>query len=469
MFPGEVSSWDTAVQKVVVSVLKRQYSSLNLDASKALSKLKMSGVHTVTTGHQLQLFGGPAFLHYKTISAIRKALLLEKESGSPVVPVFWMATEDHDFVEISWVWGREKKFNWEYPDVVKGKPVGSLSLNGLRGVAEDWLLDAGLSKEDESVILNCLKMSEGAGESYSQFFQRLMHAWYGDTGLIVIDAADAELKELAGDLLKGELKGDGIASDVRATSEKIESQGGKAQAHIREISLFHMPEGAPRVGIVSSEMHSETPAAELSPSVLLRPLYQEFLLPNQIVVLGPGEASYWQQLDGAFQKKGITKPELHLRDHCLWLSERNKGMVVWPKVEELKAQYVEKVTRERFAEQIAALEKLVGDMDGVMGEVVVGLDKSLEGAKGAAVAGMNKAVQAFLKKAKRAVKRSLEVELVDIERAAMEIVRDGNPQDRWANLHVLSASNGGFINSVGKLLDIQGNIEPVMIVFDEGS
>lgn len=469
VYEGESKVWDAEISTAVISALKKQYDKLGLDISDATEKLESPQVRTVTTGHQLQLLGGPAFLHYKTIATIRKALALQSETGSPVVPVFWMASEDHDFAEISWVYGRDKKFNWQYPDSVEGKPVGKLSLKGIREVAGEWIAEAGISEDDAETILHCLDVSEKNEESYAQFFNRLMHAWYGDLGLVVIDAAAAEFKNIGAELLRDELYGNGVAEAVRKTSEEIKASGGKAQAHIRDISLFHMPKDEARVGIVDAEKFKGTPMEELSPSVLLRPLYQELLLPNCIVVLGPGEAAYWQQLVGAFETKGIAMPELHLRDHALWLSARNEGMVVWPKVEELQAAYVEKVAREKFAEEFAALEKAVADAGGAMEKVVGALDQSLQGAKGAAEAGLNKALKAFFKKAKRAVRRGLEKELAEIESAAKEVVRDGAPQDRWANLHVLSAGAGGFINTRGKLLSIHENIEPVMVVFDESN
>ena len=468
VYPGEVKSWDSQIQSVVVSAIEKQYSDLGLNASKSIESLKASTATTVTTGHQLQLFGGPAFLHYKTLATIRKARLLQDEPGTPVVPIFWMASEDHDFAEISWVWGRGEKFTWNYPSEVEKLPVGVLPLTGLREVAEAWLAEASLTESDSATILNCLSESESRGESYAKFFHRLMHAWYGDTGLIVLDAAAPELKALASKLFADELSGSGIAEAVRTTTARLESSGEKTQAHIREVSLFHMPPNSPRIGIVESEKFLTAKPHHLSPSVLLRPLYQELLLPNRIVVLGPGEAAYWQQLDDAFTQCGIPKPELHLRDHALWLSKANQGLTeVWPKVDELQAEYIDSKFRDQFADELKSIESALSSASAAMFSMVSDLDKSLDGTRGAADAALQKALKSFIKKAKRSLRRTEFSALAQIESAALEIVRDGSPQDRWANLHVLSASIGGFVNSREKLLEIHKDLEPVKIVFDE--
>ena len=473
MFPGSeksLKSWNPDIQAVVVATIKKQYAALDLDASSAINLLSTSPASTVTTGHQLQLFGGPAFLHYKTIATIRKARALSLENGTPVVPIFWMATEDHDFAEISSVWGRDSKFVWNYPSEVEKLPVGVLPLTGLRDVAEAWLSEANLSADDSATILSCLAESESRGESYAQFFNRLMHAWYGDSGLIVIDAAAPELKALALNLFSDELHSRGIASAVRSTSARLELKGIKPKAHIRDINLFHIAPGSPRIGIVDPASHSTTPPEHLSPGVLLRPLYQELLLPNQIVVLGPGEAAYWQQLDDAFELKGFAKPELHLRDHVLWLRSRNSDfadMTDWPSAKVLQSEFIDSRIRELFSEQFSVVESSLEAASASMSSMATEIDKSLDGARGAAEAAMQKAWKVFLKKAKRSVRRLESEALSEIDSFVGEIIRDGSPQDRWANLHVLSASMGGFVNSREKLLETNVGLEPLKIVFLE--
>ena len=118
--------------------------------------------------------------------------------------------------------------------------------------------------------------------------------WYGETGLVVIDADSPKLKALAADLFSDEFTGNGISESVRRTSDELIEKGFKASAHIRDVNLFYMPEGGSRIGIIKDELGvysaagkvlneegldwgewCEENAERLSPGVLLRPLYQE--------------------------------------------------------------------------------------------------------------------------------------------------------------------------------------------------
>ena len=104
---GGEKNWDGETSSLVLSVIKSQYESAEIPLSSNFEKLKSDNVQTVTVGHQLQLFGGPAFLHYKVITAIRKARELD------AVPVFWLASEDNDFAEVQWVFGESEKHIWQ--------------------------------------------------------------------------------------------------------------------------------------------------------------------------------------------------------------------------------------------------------------------------------------------------------------------------------------------------------------------
>ena len=150
---GTKTQWQNSTQNLVVKTLRHQYSSLDLDPPQGFEKLDSPAVTTVTTGHQLQLFGGPAFLHYKTITAIRKAHQLSTPE-SPVVPVFWLASEDHDFEEIRCVYGRSTKHCWSADS--RSRMIGSLSLEGLLDTFKSWSEDL---DSDSAEIKTALKLS----------------------------------------------------------------------------------------------------------------------------------------------------------------------------------------------------------------------------------------------------------------------------------------------------------------------
>ena len=115
--------------------LDAQYAASGLTLPESVRSLAHPDCRVVTVGHQLVLAGGPAFFHHKILSAIRVARGLSKASGQPIVPVFWMASEDHDWKEIATVYGATQAHDWvpAHPDVPH--PVGDLELEGVEEMA----------------------------------------------------------------------------------------------------------------------------------------------------------------------------------------------------------------------------------------------------------------------------------------------------------------------------------------------
>jgi bacillithiol biosynthesis cysteine-adding enzyme BshC len=498
-YEEEFVAWDKGIQDVVVDVVREQYECLGLEIGGRVDRLAAKGVRTVTTGHQLQLCGGPAFLHYKTITTIRLARELEGKVGVPVVPVFWLAAEDHDFEEVSWVWGENERHGWEHPQGGLKLPVGTMSAEGLQEAVESWIKDmpansANDAKELEGIV-NCLNVAIDNGETYSQIFTRWMDFWYGDTGLVVLDASHKSLKMCASSLFTDELSGYGIASAVRESSDKLEISGFKTSTHIRDISLFYMKNHAlrtsnphPRTGVVIREEETVAGdiilnpdnknweswvlenAEDLSPGVLLRPLYQEFLLPNQIVVLGPGELNYWKQLESTFKLKNINMPRLHLRDHVLVMSKDFSEMACemawdfdkgWWRSEDFLKAFVDSVLNLKHSEEIDSIKASITRIEKSMSKIGEDIDPTLKATASASHSGMVKAIEGAMKKYRKAIRRLNKAELENIERLSQQIIKKGSPQDRWANFHVLASHMGGFRALRDELLNIDSGLKAV--------
>ena len=137
------------------------------------------------------------------ITAIRKARELD------AVPVFWLASEDHDFAEVQWVFGESEKHIWQADH--RGEEVGRMTLTGLLEAFESWSNDL---EEDVSGVKSLLEYSIQKGHTYSQFYTRLLNHWYGEKGLVVIDASHSKLKENFSKILTQELEGNGIWKHV---------------------------------------------------------------------------------------------------------------------------------------------------------------------------------------------------------------------------------------------------------------
>ena len=188
------SSFSLEQRNKLTEALRKQYSSLPMKeaAEKNIESLKNQNTFTITTGHQLSLFTGPLYFIYKIITVIKAAEELnQKNNGLHFVPVFWMASEDHDFEEINHFYLFNKKHVWETDQ--KG-PVGRFDTKGLEKVFE------GIKEE-----LPLFKKAYLEHKTLSEASRYLVNELFGDQGLVIIDGDDARLKEEFVPIVKDEL------------------------------------------------------------------------------------------------------------------------------------------------------------------------------------------------------------------------------------------------------------------------
>lgn len=281
---------------------------------------------TITTGHQLVMMGGPMYLLYKTASAIQLAQWVESQNpGVKVVPVFWMASEDHDWEEI----------NHYHPDFFSpvtyhGEFKGPVGRHLLGPEIEADLADAPAA----------WKALFQPGQDLSNAFRRLMLKLFGKYGLVVIDADSPALKRALQPYMVNEIEGSGMFAGVKSASDALESNGYKVQVLPREVNLFYMGDGDRRLLLQEGDRFQlkdskrsfskaellrliETQPQDFSPNVCMRPLYQEILLPNLAYVGGWGETSYWMQLKAAFDQANVFFPVLIPRMSATLVPEAN--------------------------------------------------------------------------------------------------------------------------------------------------
>jgi uncharacterized protein YllA (UPF0747 family) len=191
--------YNEANRPVLVGEMEKQYRSLNLwDADSAqkvrdnIHVLAQPHTYTVTTGHQLNIFTGPLYCIYKILTTIRLAEELQKlHSDKKFVPVFWLATEDHDFDEINHIHLFGKKLEWVYPSKVKGQPVGRLPLNGIDEVIkqlEDLRLPASLLEPFKEAYQHSSNLADATFKIY--------HHLFASYGLLILQPDNPVLKQL---------------------------------------------------------------------------------------------------------------------------------------------------------------------------------------------------------------------------------------------------------------------------------
>ncbi len=325
-------------RKVLVNALENQYTSFSISQATQgnIELLKDENTFTIVTGHQLNLFTGPLYFLYKIISTINLTKVLrEKYPEHNFVPVYWMATEDHDFDEINYFNLFGKKMQWSRKD---GGAVGRLDTKGLDQIFEVFSSEIGLGRNAEQLKL-LFKEAYLEHNNLTEATRYLANELFGAYGLVIVDGDDKDLKQLFIPYVKKELIEKTSYTKVVPKAKELESQGYKVQVNPREINLFYLAEGL-RERIIENEgtyFVNETDISwskseilkelsefpeRFSPNVMMRPLYQEVILPNLCYIGGGGELAYWFELKDYFEAVQIPFPMLLLRNSALIQTEK---------------------------------------------------------------------------------------------------------------------------------------------------
>ena len=301
--------YSSETRDVVANTFERQNSNRSASEEASLQAFR-DGALTITTGHQLMVCGGPVFFEAKLLAAVALAQAATKELGKEVVPVFWMASEDHDFEEIASFRIGEHQFTWKQPEA-KG-PVGHLPTQDLADQLSSWLDQVPLNEAQKKLLQPRLKAYH-EGKNLAEATRQWVRQWAEGLGLLVLDGQDMALKGQAAPLWTAEMGGQ-YSKLIQAQTDALVAQGYKAQVFPREINLFDLRDGDRQR---FEQPDPECPYFYVSPNALMRPLYQEWLLPNLAYVGGGGELAYWLQLGSAFENLGRPMPLLYLRNSVL--------------------------------------------------------------------------------------------------------------------------------------------------------
>jgi bacillithiol biosynthesis cysteine-adding enzyme BshC len=291
-----------------------------------IERLKDDKTFTICVGHQLCLLGGPSFIWVKLLQLCKMARSLnENQSEFHFVPVFWMASEDHDIREISSVTLGGKDFVWH---TSQQGAAGSLSVSGIEDVIRDIALS--FPHLEGSGMLEVLRQSYQCN-TLAQAYRRMIHLLAGHLGVVVVDGNDPMLKSMFLSTMWKEIESAFCSESMKLRIEEMKSWGHQNVVAPRDCCLFYLQPNY-RSRIVRQSNHSfktadgkqswskEEILAEaksfperFSPNVLLRPLYQESILPNVLYLAGPAELTYWLQLKDTFAAADVSFPLLHLR------------------------------------------------------------------------------------------------------------------------------------------------------------
>ena len=297
-------------------VLKSQNANncLSKKSETNINLLKLDNTFTVSTGHQLCLFTGPLYFIYKIVSAINLCDQLKQEyPTNNFVPIFWMASEDHDFKEINHIYLFGKKLEF---DTLHNGPVGKLKLEGINHLLDEVRSVLGVHKNAEKLI-SIFKSAYLNHNNLADSTRYIINEIFGQYGLVIIDGNNKDLKSKFIPQMKKDIIQRGFVDTIK-NQTNILAKNYKAQAYIRDINFFKLGEAKRELieGDIFANEIEKNPEL-FSPNVLLRPLYQEVVLPNIAYIGGSSEIAYWMQLKTAFNQEKIPFPILVIRNSAL--------------------------------------------------------------------------------------------------------------------------------------------------------
>jgi len=342
-FPAQIKEkqahYSAENRDILAQALERQYKNLSIskETYQNIEALRQENTFTITTGHQLSLFTGPLYFIYKIVTTIVSCQQLKKLYPQyNFVPIYWMATEDHDFEEINHFSFRGQKLSWH---AEQSGMVGDFSTEGLERISH--ILKVLLGKSHQGQYLASLfERAYEQHKTLASATRYLVNELFTPYGLVIIDGNDKALKELLVPYFKRELLENASHKEVEKTLAYIKSvnKNYPEQVHPREINIFYVKDGI-RERIVKEEQgytvlntsirfseeeilrHLECFPEYFSPNVILRPLYQEVILPNLAYIGGGGEIAYWLELKDMFAQYKVPFPMLMLRNSVLLISE----------------------------------------------------------------------------------------------------------------------------------------------------
>jgi bacillithiol synthase len=314
-------------RKVLVTALQEQYKNLNIaeNVKHNISSLSDTKTFTVTTGHQLNIFTGPLYFIYKIATVINTCKKL-KALYPPYnfVPVYWMASEDHDYDEIKYFRLYGKKYIWETDQT---GAVGRFNTAGIEKIINEL-------PGDTQVFKNAYQKNTKLSDAVRQYVNDL----FGNEGLVVLDGDSRTLKSLFKHVIKDDLTQHHAKELVDKTDKELEALGYKTQVFCRDINFFYVQDGLRSriekhndsykvidtdITFTSEELNKliDNEPEKFSPNVILRPLYQEIILPNLAYVGGPAEVVYWLQLKSVFQYFKAPFPILMPRNFAMVIEQ----------------------------------------------------------------------------------------------------------------------------------------------------
>ncbi|MEK6780228.1 MAG: bacillithiol biosynthesis cysteine-adding enzyme BshC [Bacteroidota bacterium] len=460
------SLFPTENRNVLVTTLKEQYKNLIVTKSVLhnINSLSDQKTFTVTTGHQLNIFTGPLYFIYKIITVINTCKKLKAlYPGYHFVPVYWMASEDHDFEEIQYFKLYGKKYVWHTDQ--KGA-VGRFNPKSIESLFSEI-------PGEFSVFKNAYSKNLTLSGAVRQYVNEL----FGEEGLVVVDADNRELKKLFKTVIQDDLFNNTPRKLVEEKNKQLESLGYHTQVFARDINFFYLTNGLrsrlertneifkvvdTEIEFTTDQMNDliENGPEKLSPNVILRPLYQEMILPNLAYVGGPAEVTYWLQLKGVFDHFKVSFPMLMPRNFAMVMDApvvrkfEKTGLELKDLFEDknyIFNHWIVKNTTHNLSlgKEIEAIQQILAEVKERAGNIDQTLNQFVAAEAKRTVNGLEKTEKKILK----AEKRKHADKLRQIESVKDSLFPNGGLQERTDNFLNFYQQDRQFIQKLLELFD----------------
>lgn len=346
---GEQNEPGEAWRQSLAQVLREQYSGLpDTEAVMAnINALEKTGCFTVTTAHQPSLLLGPLYYLYKAITTIQLAEAVTAQGQARVLPVFVLGSEDHDIEELNHVSLFNNSLIWT---PAESGAVGSMPNTQVLPLLAELKTMLGES-ENAHQLLNAIETAYQTRRNFAAATQALLHFLFGRFGLLVLDTNHPVLKQRFIPVMADELLQRSSLRLINETIADLQTAGFKTQAAPREINLFYMRNDVAkpfrerivleneRYAVLNTDFsfdeadilqELQAHPERFSPNVVLRPVYQEMILPNVAYVGGGGELAYWLERKRQFEHYNLHFPVLVRRHSVLWIEP--EGQKKWQKL-----------------------------------------------------------------------------------------------------------------------------------------
>ena len=441
--------------------------------SESLERLSRPGTVAVVTGQQVGLFSGPAYTIYKAIAAAHVARQLTAR-GIPAVPVFWLATEDHDFAEVNhaWVYGASDEptaVRVEAPAEFAGKPI---PVGGIP-IAEPPLHElraalAGLPFLDD--VMGLVDQAYRPGATMGAGFRALLKSLLAKLDLLYLDPLDPAVRKIGAPFLAQALRAvPELKAGFLGRNKELTDSGYHAQVHVdQKTSLFFLLEKGERVALRRKDSDYAELAAraeQMSPNALLRPVWQDYLLPTVAYVGGPGELAYLAQSEVAYRLLLGRMPVAMARSGFTILDTRSRKLLERYHMTVAQVMTHEGGLKERIAAALvpqsvgrsieAATAEVARQLERLQADLVA-FDPTLAAAAGKSRAKILYQMEKLGKKTARETLRRDERALADTRHLAAMLYPHRHPQERFYSILPFLAQHG--LDLIDRLTDA---VEPM--------